>query len=867
MADVNTLTIEEIEAAAAADEILEINTETRVIDVPVNYEFGVFNDKDVKTIYFKVPKTYNAVDLNDFQIRMVYMNASNEGNEYIVTNRLVYGSYLYFTWLLGRDLFKGEGKVRFIVCMRKFNSDGTTNKEFNTTIARGTVLGGLEVDDPTAEKYNLVAEINSMEALLECEEIQETVEAKAAETDATYQRMQELSATFGSPLVAATAAEMTNGSRVYVYVGNETGYTAGHWYYSDGSQWNDGGVYQSAGVALDTTLSVADKAADAKAVGDAITAEQTARTNADTALQTSLQTAIDNEATARTNAVNDVKSDLSVLNTKVVINHSETVVKDASAYYTFEKPIPDGTLVKITNNSSDTIFSVNFIDADGTTQSMSAGVPYGDSVKVTAPFRVVQMRSYCSNVNWEFTVEYGVNITEQADITQKLINVSELNVENTDFGFTIGTLGPGTGAESVSTTRIRSEFIRLGKGSIIELDEFYSANCLIVYEYNENKQYLSDSAWGDGNIYTMKNDGYARVLIRKSPDGTITDSEVATLADKLTIYRNIPQSLINDTADMFAMDEIPSYFESQVSTALGTIKSNIIDTGINGDSFAFITDLHWQSNAKNSPKLMKTVVNNTDVGKVICGGDLIGGGAKSIQMAIMGECVESFKDIQRFYVLFGNHDTNTIGSTASDHFTKSEVYGINQKHTDFVMNYGVPCYFSFDNPTTKTRYICLDTGLEGSELETAQREWLNATLASMPTNYHALVFAHIIYQTTTTWHVGLQPSELQITSFMSAVSVILDTFNDNNSDKKVEAIFGGHAHIDGNFSTTGGIPIVLIDCDARQTFTETSTGSGTANHALGTINEQCFDVVTVDYSTKTIKCVRIGRGADRTITY
>lgn len=310
MADVNTLTIEEIEAAAAADEILEINTETRVIDVPVNYEFGVFNDKDVKTIYFKVPKTYNAVDLNDFQIRMVYMNASNEGNEYIVTNRLVYGSYLYFTWLLGRDLFKGEGKVRFIVCMRKFNSDGTTNKEFNTTIARGTVLGGLEVDDPTAEKYNLVAEINSMEALLECEEIQETVEAKAAETDATYQRMQELSATFGSPLVAATAAEMTNGSRVYVYVGNETGYTAGHWYYSDGSQWNDGGVYQSAGVALDTTLSVADKAADAKAVGDAITAEQTARTNADTALQTSLQTAIDNEATARTNAVNDVKSDL-----------------------------------------------------------------------------------------------------------------------------------------------------------------------------------------------------------------------------------------------------------------------------------------------------------------------------------------------------------------------------------------------------------------------------------------------------------------------------------------------------------------------------------------------------------------------------
>lgn len=64
-----------------------------------------------------------------------------------------------------------------------------------------------------------------------------------------------LSETFGSPLVAQTAAEMTLTNRVYVYTGSESGYTAGNWYYYNGSAWVSGGVYQSAAVAVDSALS------------------------------------------------------------------------------------------------------------------------------------------------------------------------------------------------------------------------------------------------------------------------------------------------------------------------------------------------------------------------------------------------------------------------------------------------------------------------------------------------------------------------------------------------------------------------------------------------------------------------------------
>lgn len=75
---------------------------------------------------------------------------------------------------------------------------------------------------------------------------------------------------FGSPLVAATAADMTDHDKVYVYVGSETGYTSGNWYYWNGTAWASGGVYNSTAFVTDTTLTQAGKAADAKATGDAL---------------------------------------------------------------------------------------------------------------------------------------------------------------------------------------------------------------------------------------------------------------------------------------------------------------------------------------------------------------------------------------------------------------------------------------------------------------------------------------------------------------------------------------------------------------------------------------------------------------------
>ena len=75
----------------------------------------------------------------------------------------------------------------------------------------------------------------------------------------------------GTPLIASTAANMVDTSKIYVYTGSETGYTNGNWYYYNGISWTSGGVYNAVTVDLDTTLKIPNKAAESKAVGDEIT--------------------------------------------------------------------------------------------------------------------------------------------------------------------------------------------------------------------------------------------------------------------------------------------------------------------------------------------------------------------------------------------------------------------------------------------------------------------------------------------------------------------------------------------------------------------------------------------------------------------
>lgn len=47
----------------------------------------------------------------------------------------------------------------------------------------------------------------------------------------------------GTAVVANQASDMSDTSKTYIYVGSEAGYETNHWYYYDGNEWVDGGLY------------------------------------------------------------------------------------------------------------------------------------------------------------------------------------------------------------------------------------------------------------------------------------------------------------------------------------------------------------------------------------------------------------------------------------------------------------------------------------------------------------------------------------------------------------------------------------------------------------------------------------------------
>lgn len=81
---------------------------------------------------------------------------------------------------------------------------------------------------------------------------------------------QAISEKLGAPYAASTVSSMTDRTRIYIYTGDESGYTKGNWYYWNGSSWVSGGVYNSAAIQTDKTLTQSDKAADGEVVGQEI---------------------------------------------------------------------------------------------------------------------------------------------------------------------------------------------------------------------------------------------------------------------------------------------------------------------------------------------------------------------------------------------------------------------------------------------------------------------------------------------------------------------------------------------------------------------------------------------------------------------
>lgn len=218
----------------------------------------IAGEKNSQYIRFMMPRYWDGIDVSEKTISIIYGLAGQYYGETAAISAERTDDSLRFGWVVPEEACCIAGTLLFVLVIK----DSTY--VLKSQITEVPVLKSINLDDvipePTKEAWYADFQVRVGRTLSAAENAVEEAQSTLAQARSLI----------GSPLVANTAADMTETSRIYVYTGSETGYTNGHWYYHNGSAWTDGGVYNAVAVDTDTTLTIAGKPADSKKTGDEI---------------------------------------------------------------------------------------------------------------------------------------------------------------------------------------------------------------------------------------------------------------------------------------------------------------------------------------------------------------------------------------------------------------------------------------------------------------------------------------------------------------------------------------------------------------------------------------------------------------------
>lgn len=400
-----------------------------------------------------------------------------------------------------------------------------------------------------------------------------------------------------------------------------------------------------------------------------------------------------------------------------------------------------------------------------------------------------------------------------------------------------------------------------------------------IYSYKEDGTFNSGGESFDTPylIETIENNKFKVLFYWKETGlyGDITAEKAIQLKDYVTVRTTEDSPYFGNNENIEEIKDMLSkvntgvgeyYFESDyLPNKVKAINDNMCEVGVNGESFVFITDVHWDlGNAKQSPMLINYIKEHTNIDCVVCGGDIINEGNKDDMKTVFLNFVNEMKKIGiPVPTAYGNHDDNSNGSTPqSEYFDENTVMNLEFKHVLEHITFINPTYdrsFYFDKVGTKTRFIFLDTRNNGTIKWESITPIFNA-LESVPDGYKVVVVGH--------WLVA----NGELTGWGKRIADTLDaynkrggytndqngvTYNFSKCKGKCVLIVCGHTHVDNELITTGGIPVLNTTCD---NYNRSVSG---LERVKGSVTEQAFDVITVNYVDGSVKAVRVGSGSDR----
>lgn len=317
---------------------------------------------------------------------------------------------------------------------------------------------------------------------------------------------------------------------------------------------------------------------------------------------------------------------------------------------------------------------------------------------------------------------------------------------------------------------------------------------------------------------------------------------------------------------------VPAYWLNELEIKADTIQQAMESAGRNKSAFLWYTDAHWQYNSKKSPILLKYLFENTSMNKVNFGGDIIGDPASFTHDNIKSvyEWRKLIKDLPNHHSVYGNHDVNHRSTDVSK---MAYAYVLAPEESpDMVV--GGDSFYYIDNPAEKTRYLYLSYLSEASA-KIEQGKFIVNAISSVNDGWHIVVIAHRWWQ----YNSSANPTDGYIMQYETEILNLFDAYNTRstfasstfftsqnfaNAKGKVEFCIGGHIHVDYDFTSTDGIPVIITASDTNQ---ERASGETEDSGTIGTTTESAVFGIIADYNTNKITVVGVGRGTSREITY
>lgn len=384
-------------------------------------------------------------------------------------------------------------------------------------------------------------------------------------------------------------------------------------------------------------------------------------------------------------------------------------------------------------------------------------------------------------------------------------------------------------------------------------------NPIYIYEYAYQKeqnwttytQNLTPQSYGTED-FVFDAECYFRVCVRRADGREMSELDNAYRTGILEYYHEEPPYVSKP------------YFEKEAETTVEAIHKNEKEHML---KLCLLSDTHyavngtWEDTANN----IRSVAEQVTYAGIIHLGDLTDG---MVSKELTGEYVERIiSDLEKcqvpVYVVPGNHDSNYFRNQQNA-FSSEEMrtlYHIPvQKLGD---NLGdCPDYY-VDMPEYQVRMIMLSSFDDRAPVRYGYTEqqlvWLRRVLFEAPEGTGFLIFSH-----------DAPLAKLDYWSFLVRNGeALLDILEECNArtEYQILGFFYGHVHTDAGFEECS-FPVVSIGCAKLEYFLDKKPeGAVTPYREAGTVSQDLWDSLLIDFEEQKLKLVRFGAGEDREFSY